>query len=397
MSEYERLVSSLVNAPMSGFKARGMEKLQVIAKYSEALFGGKIHVPSIVVAGTKGKGSTCTVAESVLRANRIRTGLYTSPHLTTPRERICINGRAISERLYMDAYDHIQIQLKRNGLPVPPFFAMHTLMAGLLYCDGSIDAAVIECGVGGRFDWTKIFNPTVTGITKLEYEHTESLGNTPREISWHKFGVCTQTSRNFTIPQQKDFGDELALHSKNSGINITTIAPKYAGSMGLIGPCAEENTALGIALARSLCESLKIENFDPSKGAAQAAIAGRFHQMKKQGITWLLDGAHTTESILHCTSWYDSLKRQDTNDCLICATTKKRNPEQILAPLLNKKWKRAIYIDSYSKNKKPFACETAHSIEEALTLAKGANPEAVLVTGSLHLVGDFMKMLGWKP
>ena len=399
MKGYSTLAAALINAPQSKVPLHGKAKLEAMGEYARAVFGRSVlELPSIVVAGTKGKGSTCAVADAVLRANGLRNGLFTSPHLVTPRERIRIGGAPISEEVYVDTFYKLKTILERHKLEMPPFFALHTLMAGMLFSDGKVETAVIECGVGGRFDWTKIFDPTVTGITRLEYDHIESLGSTPRSIAWHKFGVCTERSVNFTIQQHGDFEKALTSHVRSSGLKMNIVKPEYRGLMGLRGPCAEENTAMGVAVARALYEVLGRTGFDAAAGAKAADIAGRFYEMNAGGMKWLLDGAHTTESVIHCAEWYDSLRRDSTSDVLLCSTTKKRNPSAILAPLLNgRNWKKIIYVSSYGDYDRLAHAHQAKDLAEAISVAKQATPKAVLATGSLHFIGDIMKALGWKP
>ena len=399
MSSYSALAASLINAPQSRVSLHGAAKLEMMRKYASVIFGrAALELPSIIVAGTKGKGSTCAVADAVLRANGLKNGLFTSPHLVTPRERIKIGGVPIPEEVYVETFEKLKSILGRHKMEMPPFFALHALMAGMLFGDGGVESAVIECGVGGRFDWTKIFDPTVTGITRLEYDHIETLGSTPRSISWHKFGVCTSRSVNLTIEQHGEFAVMLAKHVKDAGLNIRIVRPEYHGPMGLRGPCAEENTALGVELARELCKILGHRNFDPTEGAKRADIAGRFHEIDSGGIKWLLDGAHTSESVIHCAEWYDSLRRNSQQDVLLCSTTKKRNPSVILAPLLGQRqWRRIIYVKSYTEHSRLPGADEVKDLETAIRVAKEAGPKAVLATGSLHLIGDIMKSLGWSP
>jgi folylpolyglutamate synthase/dihydrofolate synthase len=252
MSRYDSLVNALISRAPTVAPVQNVQKLSVMLQYAQRLFGGKVSMPSIVVAGTKGKGSTAAVAESVLRHNGLKTGLFTSPHLATPRERLRLDGRSISEAKYVDLYEYLERLLKKNGLEMPPFFAAHTLMAGLLFRDTPVDAAVIECGVGGRYDWTKIFTPKVTAIAALGHDHLQTLGTTPESISWHKFGICLRSSLNFTTVQLPAFHKALMAHSSESGIPISVVPATYEGEMGLHGPCAGQNTALGTAVARAL-------------------------------------------------------------------------------------------------------------------------------------------------
>jgi folylpolyglutamate synthase len=288
--------------------------------------------------------------------------------------------------------------LDENSLKIPPFFATHTLMAGLLFSSLKIEAAVIECGIGGRYDWTKVFDPKVTAITSLGYDHLDTLGTTPKSISWHKFGICTKTSQNFSTVQDIGFHRALMDHASAAGIPITLVDPQYNGSMGLRGPCAEENSAVGVAVAEALAERFGWRPFNKTCGVKEADIGGRFQSLRARGVDWMLDGAHTVESVQVCNRWYESVRRDSRDDNLICATTKRRDPQVILAPLLTgKQWKDVIWVRPYNTDVGLKKCSVAEDLSSAVQQAVSEKPRSVLVTGSLHLVGDLLKELGWKP
>jgi folylpolyglutamate synthase len=391
-------VTRLINKAPSSAHLTGAEKLAKISSYGAALFGSRISIPSIVVSGTKGKGSTCAVAESILRHNGLRIGLFTSPHLTTPRERIRVDGLAISEAEYVKTYNDVENLLNSKGLPIPPFFAIHAIMAGLVFTRSKLDGAVIECGIGGRYDWTQLFDPKVTGITSLGYDHLKSLGTTSRSISWHKFGICTRKSMNFSTVQDADFDRELKDHAIKTGILIKTVQPYYSGPMGLSGPCAEENSALGAALAQGFAELIDQRPFDVTCGVKHTDIGGRFHFLRARGIDWMLDGAHTLESMKFCNLWYESKLRDPSHDVLICATTKRRDAPAILSPVLTgKPWKEVIWVHPYNSEVGLKQCTIAEDLPAAINRAISCQAASVLVTGSLHLVGDMLKELGWRP
>ena len=396
IQNYNELVNKLINTPLSGIKISNHEKLAMIQEYGNALFGGKISTPTIIIAGTKGKGSTCAVADSVVRTSGLRSCLFTSPHLVTPRERIKINGLPISEGEYVDLYSELTIELEKKKLKIPPFFAIHTLMAGLLFKHKKVDVGIIECGIGGRFDWTKIFDPTVAAITHLEYDHLDVLGSTPYSISWNKFGIYTDKSINLIVPQSPPFQESINKLITQSHFKIKTIDPKWNGKMGLVGPCCQENTALGSSAAEELLKFMKIKNYSVKKGAEKAIIHGRFQVVNIDGIKWMFDGAHTEESIKFCCKWYNSYKHNSKDDVLLCATTKKRDPNILLKPFIQKKWKKIIYVDWYN-NIKMKSAVSKETLKEALNYARQIHPKSILVTGSLHLVGDALHELGFGP
>ncbi|KAK8891389.1 hypothetical protein M9Y10_028597 [Tritrichomonas musculus] len=221
------------------------------------IFGGRISFPSIVVAGTKGKGSTSTVCESILRNCGLKTLLFTSPHIISPLERIKIDGNNISETDFISLYNDVIRVLHEKELPQPFFPNLFTLMFAFLVLRFKNEkrndvVAVIEVGIGGKFDWTKFFKPTVSVITRLDYDHTEILGDTPYSIAWNKFGIVTKDSVNFSLPQSSLFQESLNKLSFEKRRELVIVHPCWKKEMGLNGPTAEANTSLAVAASIEL-------------------------------------------------------------------------------------------------------------------------------------------------
>ena len=154
---------------------------------------------SIHIAGTKGKGSVCAMIESVLRAAGYRTGLYTSPHLHTFRERIRINGECIGEQRFTALIERL-MPLARE-IPELSTFEAATAVAFSAFADAGVDLAVLEVGLGGRLDATNIVRPLVSVITSISYDHTEVLGNTLAEIAGEKAGIIKPNVPVVSAPQ----------------------------------------------------------------------------------------------------------------------------------------------------------------------------------------------------
>lgn len=145
------------------------------------------------VAGTKGKGTTCAFTESILRGQGLKTGFFTSPHLVSPCERIRINGKPISEEKFEEYFDFCYENLHNSGkeehLRELSFFKMTFLMSLKCFLEEKVDVAIIEVGIGGRFDFTNLITPEVCGITLIEFDHVITLGNTISSIAHHKAGI----------------------------------------------------------------------------------------------------------------------------------------------------------------------------------------------------------------
>jgi dihydrofolate synthase/folylpolyglutamate synthase len=151
--------------------------------------------PSIHVAGTNGKGSVTAMIERGLRASGLRTGRYTSPHLAAIEERVAIDGVPVDAALFVSVTAEIFATLdrafQRGVLPVTPtFFEVSTAIAFEIFRRKQVDVAVVEVGLGGRFDATNTVTPAVTAITSIDFDHERHLGSTLRSIAFEKAGIA---------------------------------------------------------------------------------------------------------------------------------------------------------------------------------------------------------------
>jgi folylpolyglutamate synthase len=146
----------------------------------------------IHIAGTKGKGSTAAYTERILRDQGYKTGLFTSPHMVSPCERIRINGAPISEEVFTSAFwtchNHLLRSADENNHDLH-FFQILLLMGLSHFSKEQVDVAIIETGVGGRGDVTNFIRPKVCAITLIDYDHMATLGNTLPEIADQKAGI----------------------------------------------------------------------------------------------------------------------------------------------------------------------------------------------------------------
>lgn len=157
-----------------------------ITKLLKALGNPHNKFRSIHIAGTNGKGATASFTASVLMEHGLKTGLFTSPHILQFNERIRINGNCISNNFITDFLDENINLIKKIK---PSFFEVNTAIAFKYFADKKVDAAVIECGLGGRLDSTNIIKPDVSVITQIDLDHTQWLGNTLHKIAKEKLGI----------------------------------------------------------------------------------------------------------------------------------------------------------------------------------------------------------------
>ena len=176
------IIANLFSKHRMGIKP-GLERTIALA---EAMGNPQESYDTIHVAGTNGKGSTCSVASSILIESGRKVGLYTSPHIKDFNERIRVNGVAIT--------DDELIEYAEKLLPIAEemdatFFEITTVMAFMFFADRGVDIAVIETGMGGQFDSTNILNPKVCVITDIDMDHEEFLGDTIEKIAFEKAGI----------------------------------------------------------------------------------------------------------------------------------------------------------------------------------------------------------------
>ena len=189
--------------------------------------------PSILIAGTNGKGSTAATLSSILTAAGYRTGLYTSPHLIRVNERIQIDGVEISDddfaRLYFQVDDSARRLVENGDLPHPPsFFEVLTALAFLHFAgkgspgDKPVDIAVLEVGLGGRLDATNIVDPVLSVITDIALDHQDYLGETIAEITREKAGILRANGILITLPQHPEANQ--AIGEAAATLNLTAIS-----------------------------------------------------------------------------------------------------------------------------------------------------------------------------
>lgn len=156
--------------------------------------------PSILIAGTKGKGSTAALLASVLREAGYRTGLFTSPHLHSFRERVRINGEFISQERVVEITERLQeIQ---SHFPISTYFEWVTALAFTHFAREQVDIAVVEVGLGGRLDCTNVLTPRVSVITPISFDHMDILGDTLQKIASEKAGIIKPKTPVVVAPQK---------------------------------------------------------------------------------------------------------------------------------------------------------------------------------------------------
>lgn len=326
----------------------GMQGFLDTLELTDAL--GKLKI--VHVAGTKGKGSTCAMVESMLRRSGYRTGLFTSPHLVDVRERIRINGRPIEKDLFLDHFwwTHSRLAERRdNHHRMAAYFRFLTLLAFRVFSKEVVDVAIIEVGLGGRLDSTNcIRSPVVCGIAALGFDHMNILGHTLPEIAREKAGIFKPGVPAFTVPQPQDAMDALQAVAKSVGVTLKEVPQLQQTfqldaeqlNLRLGGAHQLQNASLAVALATAWESKAGVE-----MAAHRKAAEGRLSQLTRghlpaeyltgiqlcewpgrsqvirdqqegidQHLTFYFDGAHTPESMTTCAQWFADSVTSEAQD-----------------------------------------------------------------------------------
>jgi dihydrofolate synthase / folylpolyglutamate synthase len=208
-SAIDHLAAMAPELAMQTGQTRRKFSLEEVATLLGSLGNPQRTFPSVLIAGTNGKGSTAATLASILTASGLRTGLYTSPHLARPNERIRIDGVEISDADFAEAFFRVraagQKLVEENKLAqLPSFFETLTAMAFLHFAEPAIEIAVLEVGLGGRLDATNVVDPLLSIITDISLDHMEWLGNTISDIAREKAGILRTGGTLVTLPQHPE-------------------------------------------------------------------------------------------------------------------------------------------------------------------------------------------------
>lgn len=391
----------------------------------------------IHIAGTNGKTSTSRMVERLLRSLDLRTGLYTSPHLIHPRERICIDGESVSENSFEELYKHVEpfLHLVDEKTPDSPitFFEALTAMAFVSFADTPVDAVSLEVGMGGRWDATNILTPLVSVITPIDLDHQEFLGNTIEKIAFEKAGIIKSSVPVIVSQQVKDAakvilataiehnapimreGIELDVLERSVGVGgqQLTIANPYGTHADLFLPLFGKHQASNAAVALTAVEAFvdrQLDNELVQEAFSEFSSPGRL-QVLKRNPTIVIDAAHNPAGIRATKQGIEESFKFD-NLILILAFMADKDIEEILKELTGfaqvvvltqTKSARATStaaLEKQVKNISGFAAriEVSDNSDEALTksiqIAKElSNSAGIIALGSVVLAGEIASIL----
>jgi dihydrofolate synthase/folylpolyglutamate synthase len=391
----------------------------------------------IHIAGTNGKTSTSRMVERLLRSLDLRTGLYTSPHLIHPRERICIDGESVSENSFEELYKHVEpfLHLVDEKTPDSPitFFEALTAMAFVSFADTPVDAVSLEVGMGGKWDATNVLTPLVSVITPIDLDHQEFLGNTIEKIAFEKAGIIKSSVPVIVSQQVKDAakvilataiehnapimreGIELDVLERSVGVGgqQLTIANPYGTHADLFLPLFGKHQASNAAVALTAVEAFvdrQLDNELVQEAFSEFSSPGRL-QVLKRNPTIVIDAAHNPAGIRATKQGIEESFKFD-NLILILAFMADKDIEEILKELTGfaqvvvltqTKSARAMSttaLEKQVKNISGFAAriEVSDNSDEALTksiqIAKElSNSAGIIALGSVVLAGEIASIL----
>jgi len=346
--------------------------------------------PSVHVAGTNGKGSLCAHLSSMGSGNGLRIGLFTSPHLITVEERIRIDGRPLEAQKLDHYISEIRKASSEDPEIKPTYFEVTFLASMLAFADAEVDRAVIETGMGGRLDSTRLVEADVCAITSISLDHTEVLGESLTEIATEKAGIYRKDT------------PMLCLHHPDSGVR-KAIEDVGGSDVHWVNPIS--NSAQGIAkeLAMRVGGVLGWESM-----VSEVRWPGRTDELFQwSGVGCRMSAAHNEESISH-----DLSSVSDIPHVLVIGMTAKSSIESTLRPLADLDSATHVFTtDAAGGRLSPtpasslaeIVARITHFEVEAVTdpiiaMDKAADLAAkkeypLLAIGSIHLVGKIQEEL----
>jgi len=390
---------------------------------------------TIHIAGTNGKTSTSRMIERLLRTLDLKTGLFTSPHLIHPRERIEINGQIISDKRFQEIFDEINPYLEiidQKFVDAPmTFFEVLTAMGFLAFSDEPIDVLSLEVGMGGRWDSTNVVTPEVSVITAIGLDHQEFLGSSIKEIAFEKAGIIKENIPVVISKQVKEAnlvlnevalsrgsqtfreGIEFDVLERTVGVggqqlNIATPFGNYQDLfLPLFGKFQASNAACALTavetfLGKKLDLELVQDAFADFKSPARLQIV-------KRNPTILVDAAHNISGVQNTLEAINETFKFD-NKILIIGFMKDKDIDEMLdllkgyaqdVILTQANSTRAItaqdlnnkvnLIPSFSQNI-TWKSSSKNALEDAVEIAKSKNSSTgIIVLGSIALAGEILQ------
>jgi len=405
--------------------------LENITALCEALGNPQDRFPSVHVAGTNGKGSVSTMLAEVLRRHGFRTGLYTSPHLVRVEERVRVDGRNIAPEKFRELLTRLKATidgLMAQGRLVyhPTYFEVLTALAFLEFAERKVDVAVLEVGMGGRFDATNVVTPVVSVITTIAKDHQKHLGSTLEEIAFEKAGIIKpgvpvvcgvrggaalrrirRIARERGAPLVEAFGRGRVLEVRpaRAGLRFNYVGEKgrYSFSLALAGRHQGANAAVAVATAEVLARIWKpLDKVTTVRAVRETRWEGRLETVRRRPPV-ILDGAHNVEGVTALAAHVRETSRRPVVLVFAAMQDKDiRSMSRVLFPvcaavvLTRVPYKRSATPEELAAAAPPFKGlvflepDTRKAVRLALAQSRGRTP--VVIAGSLFLIGEVKRL-----
>ena len=341
--------------------------------------------------------------DSICRAQGYRTGLFTSPHLLTFRERIRVNGDMISEEVVADGLTTIR-NLVANWDPHPTFFEVVTALALKHFSDTRVKIAILETGLGGRLDATNAVQSDVSVITPIDFDHEKWLGKTIPEIATEKAGIIKPGVPVVSAPQRIEAEKVIHARAAECRAPLEFVTKAYDETpIALAGSNQKQNAAVAIGALRAA--NIDIDDSAIARGLACIDWPARFQRWDERTI---IDGAHNPAAARTLAeTWRDIFGDQgatlvlavlsDKNLRGICEALSPISEFVLLPKIRSERAAEPEELANVLANiTPPLPCSITSSIDEALTLAR-AKSNPILITGSLHFAGEVLAHLRGEP
>ncbi len=402
-------LESLVDFERLGFRRHFADTVSLDSiRALLGLLGNPQHgLACVHIAGTKGKGSTAAILESILTAAGLRVGLFSSPHLVSFRERIRIAGEMVSEADIAWAVEQVQPGIERlraeSQLNPSTFFEAYTAMAYLLFRRDGVDLAIMETGLGGRLDATNTCEPIACAITTLGLDHTEILGDTIEQIAREKAGIIKPGVPVVTAPQEPAAMAVLQQVAQAVGARAFQPAAVPEGlRLSLFGDHQRVNLSVALGLVDVLREQgYTISDEAVRTGCRSVRWPGRLQIVGER--PWVvLDVAHNEASARALAAALPQMIRYGRLVAVIGLSAEKDAAAfcRTLAPLVDvailtqAQISRALPVAQLAAASEGMWRESAVApdVLTALRLARETAGECdcILVTGSFYVVGEAM-------
>jgi dihydrofolate synthase / folylpolyglutamate synthase len=392
--------------------------------------------PSVLIAGTNGKGSTAATLASILSAAGLRTGLYTSPHLERANERIRMSdarlpGAEVGDdafaRLFFRVLDAAHRLVEEGRLPqFPSYFEILTAQAFLYFAERRAEIAVLEVGMGGRLDATNVVEPLLSVITDISLDHMEWLGSTIAAIAREKAGILRRGGTMITLPQHPEANQvlgEVATELEVRAVSAVEYMPATADAEGayrvnalgaevrvdspLQGVHQHRNLALAMAAAVELAER---HGFPITPAALEAGIRatrwpGRLERIRAADVEWVLDVAHNPAGAWALRAGLHTILKEGQPHAVLFSCLRDKpiaEMAQILFPLFDEVILAPLNAARAAEMGDLLAAAqttgtratAAESVRAAVEMARGlAAGGTVVISGSVYLVGAARALL----